>query len=322
VVLILVAHLALVPSGESARSVSSEIHGQVRLAVGGAPAQNVLVRLESFRGVVVGQILTDRTGKFIFSELKPDQYIVTIHAEGFKEVQQPVDLQTTTSAYVLLQLTPNESASPSVSAPTEKLFDTNVPPEARKEFEKGRVALLQDKDMKRGLQHLEKAIGLYPNFLEAQLLLGTACMDAQQWDKAERVLSRTLQINPNTAEALFALGEVYRQQGRYPEAEKSLLDGLKLNDHSWQGHFALGKTYWAMGDAARAAPHANRAHELNPNFPLVHLLLGNIWLRSREPQRALAEFEDYLKQEPNGPLAPQTRALVEKIRNALATSDK
>jgi Tfp pilus assembly protein PilF len=318
VILTLVADPALAQVS-GGRSISLDIHGQVRFAVGGAPAQNVIVRLESFRGGIVAQMMTDRTGKFMFSGLKPDQYIVTVRAEGFKETQQSVDLQTTSSAYVLLQLMPDESASPSGPAPSGKVFDAKVPPEALKEFEKGQAALLQKKDMKRGLLHLEKAVSLYPNYLEAQLLLGTAYMDAQQWDKAERALSRALEINPKTPEALFALGEVYRQQERYPEAEKSLLDGLKLNDNSWQGHLALGKTYWAMGDVGRAAPHATRAHELNPNFPQVHLLMGNIFLRQRDPQHALSEFEDYLKQEPNGPFAPQTRALVEKIRKALAS---
>jgi tetratricopeptide (TPR) repeat protein len=289
----------------------------VRYANGGRPAEFVIVRLEYLRGGLINQVTTDRSGKYVFSGLNPDQYIVTAHAPGFKEARHTVDLQTATSEYVLLQLVPTESDSPSGTTSYATPLVANVPSEARKEFEKGRTDLLEKKKIESGLRHLEKAINLYPDFLEAQLLLGTAYMDAKRWDKAEQALRRALELEPQTAAAFFALGELYLQQGRATEAEKPILDGLKLED-SWQGHFALGKTYWALGDATRALPHATRAHELKPDFPQVHLLMGNVLLRQREPQRALAEFEDYLKLEPDGPFAAQTRQLVERIRQALA----
>ncbi len=44
-------------------SLPAEVHGQVRIAKGGTPAQNVLVSLESFSGSLIGQVMTDRTGK-------------------------------------------------------------------------------------------------------------------------------------------------------------------------------------------------------------------------------------------------------------------
>jgi tetratricopeptide (TPR) repeat protein len=247
---------------------------------------------------------------------------VTVHADGFKETQQQVDCQTATSANVLLTLTPVES-SPTTRPPgSNPLIEASVPTEARKEFEKGRTALIEEKNLKSGISHLEKAVRLFPDFLQAHLLLGTAHIEAGQFEKGERELQRTLEINPNTAEAHFALGEMYRQQKRFAEAEKSLLEGLNLNDNSWQGHFSLAQTYWALGDVNKTLPHATKAHELNPEFPQVHLLMGNLFLRQRDAQRALSEFEDYLKRESSGALADQARQLVKKIRDALESQKK
>src|SRR4026209_739393 len=50
-----------------------EIHGQVRFADGGAPAANVVVRLESYDGGggSISEAFTDRLGKFRFSNLPP-----------------------------------------------------------------------------------------------------------------------------------------------------------------------------------------------------------------------------------------------------------
>jgi hypothetical protein len=54
-----------------------EIQGQVRFAEGGAPAANVVVRLESYDGGgSITEAFTDRLGKFRFTGLPPAQYSV------------------------------------------------------------------------------------------------------------------------------------------------------------------------------------------------------------------------------------------------------
>src|SRR5258705_12287518 len=98
-------------------SASREIHGQLRFADGGAPAQNVLVRLESYDGGgSLSEVFTDRSGKFRFSSLLPAQYSVRVHESGYLDTQQEVDLQTSPSGYVMMQLTGEVPPSPTVSA--------------------------------------------------------------------------------------------------------------------------------------------------------------------------------------------------------------
>jgi len=45
----------------------------------------------------------------------------------------------------------------------------------------------------------------------------------------------------------------------------------------------------------------------------AHLLKGNLLLRAGRAADALTAFNEYLRLEPNGAFATQTRALVEKI---------
>lgn len=299
-----------------------QVTGQVRYARGGTPADKVLVRLESFGGGIIGEIMTDRTGKFRFSGLQPDQYIVTVRLFGFKEVQQHVNLRDATSEYLLFQLVADSSAPSTAPTSSSVVVNASTPADAQKEFEEGRAALLDRKEVEKSLPHLEKAVSIYPNFLDAQFLLGTAYMDLHQWDKAERALRRTLEINPNSSAALFALGEVYLRQKKYVEAEKSLQEGLKLDKDSWQGHFALGRTYWSMGNISKAGPQVGRALQLKPDLAEAHLLAGNILLRARQPENALTEFEEYVRLAPKGEFAEQARATAQKIRHALAEKKK
>ena len=313
--------LSAVQAQRSSRPVSVEVHGQVRNAQGGTSAENVLVRLESFRGGLIGEVRTDRMGKFRFSGLVPDQYVVSVHSPGFKDTQQQVDLQTATSDYVQLQLVPDKSAAPEATESRTGTISANVPTEAREEFEKGVTALVAGEKKEKlevAARHFEKAVNLYPDFFEAQLELGTVYMDLRQWDKAEKALSRATEIDSKSANALFALGESQRRQKKYAEAEKSLQKGLTLDGKSWQGHFNLGHVYWDMGDLAKAGPHVGRALQLKPDFAEGHLLAGNILLKARQAQNALVEFQEYLRLAPHGEYASEARALVEKIKVALS----
>ena len=162
--------------------------------------------------------------------------------------------------------------------------------------------------------HLQKALLVYPNFLEAQLRLGAVYMDLQQWDNAEQALKRALEINPKTVNAYLALGEVYWRQKKYGEAEKALKDGLIIEDRSWQGHFALARLYYTKGDLSRAGRQVGLAIQLNDSFPDAHLLAGNILLRVNKREDALEQFQTYLRLAPKGEFAAQARQAIEKLK--------
>ena len=319
----LTAYPALAQSGvQRGPAVSAQVHGQVRYARGGGPAFNILVQIEKFSGGVVTQDMTDRTGKFHFSGLTREQFYVKIHTPGFKDVQQWVELNTSLNQYLMLTLEPDGSDPQPATANTGGLIDAKVSTKAQEEFTKGRVALIDNGKPEEGIPHLENAVRIAPNFLQAHLMLGTAYMDTHQLDKAESSLRRALELNTKKAETYFPLGEVYRQQKRYAEAEKTLLAGLKIDNKSWRGHLTMGRVYWDLGKIAQAGPHVGTALRLKPDLAEGHLLGGDILLRARQAENALVEFEEYLRLEPNGRYAAQARELVAKIKKALAERKK
>jgi hypothetical protein len=54
-----------------------------------------------------------------------------------------------------------------------------------------------------------------------------------------------------------------------------------------------------------------------PSLAAPHVLLGNILLRKNDPQGALREYEEYLRLDPNGSMAPSARDMIAKIQKAL-----
>jgi Tfp pilus assembly protein PilF len=299
--------------------VSIEIAGQVKLPDGGPPARNITVRLERFSGGILDQMAVDGLGKFRFSNLQRGYYTVYVSAPGYKQTRQQVDLQVVMRTYLVFELAQDKSDADTNSAAS--VIDARVPPEAQAEYAKGNADRL-DKKTKDALQHLKKAVSLYPEFFEAQFLLSAVYMDALQWEDAEAALRRALEIKPESATVLFSLGEVYRRQKRYVDAEKLLHDGLKLEETSWQGHFTLAHVYWDKAEILKAAPHVGRTIQLKSDYADAHLLAGNIFVRLNLLDRALPEYEDYLRLAPKGEAAEQTRQLVQKIKKALPAEKK
>jgi tetratricopeptide (TPR) repeat protein len=306
-------------------SLAQQIQGQVRYAEGNQPAFNVPVECEG--SGCSGYQYTDRQGKFRWVFGGPGatggtgNYTITVRVPGFRTESRSVTmLDNRSNEYMLFTLRPDPKAA---GAPTGApgVVAAGAPPAARTELEAGSKAIDEGKS-EEAIPHLEKAVSLYPDYLEAHILLGTAYMDTKQWDKADAALRRALKINAKSAEVHFALAELYREQKKYTEAEKEGLEGLKLDDKSWQGHLTMGRIYADQGNIAKAGPEVGKALEIKPDLAEGHLLAGNLFLKARQAENALTEFQEYLRLDPNGKYAEATKQLVEKIKKALAETKK
>lgn len=295
-----------------------EIRGQVRFAAGGAPAADVVVRLDQVSGGFVNEVRTDRLGKFRITSLSPVQYHVIIRHPGYQEIQREVNLVMSSSEYLQLQLVAAESSARASTPMSPGVIDASVPPEARKEFERGEslVNSGDKKKMSEGIRHFKQAIAIHPKFLEAKLKLGTTHMDLKEWTEAEQVLVAASKDHPDNAHILFALGELFLQEKKTRDAERVLRQGLQHEPRSWQARFALGRLYWSNKDIKQAAQQVALALQLNPNFAEAHLLAGNIWLRAGKNAEAQFEFQEYLRLSPNGQFAAETKELLEKLKKA------
>ena len=162
--------------------VKIELHGNVRYSDLRRRRRKYLVRLETSTTRYRGAMLTDRDGRFRFSGLASRQYTLTVRAQGYKDAFQTIDLLTTTSDFVNIDLSP-EFTTPNRPRRTIAYIDANVPAGARKEFEKGEEYLIAKK-FAEAIRHFENAVQLHPKFLSG-LNLGQAYMDQGQWDTAE-----------------------------------------------------------------------------------------------------------------------------------------
>ena len=302
----------------SPHPVKIELHGNVRYADNRQPAANIQVRLDNSNGGVAAQMLTDRDGRFLFSGLASRQYTLTVHAQGYRDSFQMIDLLTATSDYVNIDLLPELVIAPKPRR-TIAYIDASVPPAARKEYEKGEAAL-EARKTRDAVLHFGNAVQLHPTFFEAELGLGTAYMDLGQWESAEARLRRAAIINPKSPNPRFALGEVYLHNERLPEAEKILREGLRIENRSWRAHLALARVYWKKSDISSTGKQLALTLQLNPNSPEAHFLAGDVFMRANKPADALAEFQEYLRLDPKGANAAQAKEVIKRLEKRVATS--
>lgn len=298
------------------------VRGQVRFADGSAGPRGVMVTMDSATSGTVANAQTDDQGKFTLTANAMGVYIVHAKYPGYEEVSIRVDMTITPTTFIEVKLIPVTKEAVAPTGEAVSVASLNVPDRARKEFEKGRKTLLEDKDPEHSVSSLRKAVEIHPAFAEAHFLLGTAYMDLKKWPEAQASLEKAVEHNEKYFAARLALGTCLAQQGNFAAAEAQLKRGLELNPETVAGQTEMARVLLAQGKWQDAEPCARKAIALNADEPIAHVLLGNILLRKREPQGALDEFNKYLKLDPKGPFAPGARDMVSKIEKALAQQPK
>jgi tetratricopeptide (TPR) repeat protein len=316
------SHPAQTPSG--GRRSGGIIDVQVRYADGRPAPRGIHVRLEAAEGGAEADLDTIQGGKCQFRQSTSGIFIVRIANLGFREVSARVELINSPRAYVTLDLIPlnkepiaEVSVPPADSADAVSVKDLAIPQPARMEFNKGEEAM-RAKNADEGVKHFQKAVKLYDAYPQAYRMLGDAFVEKQQWPEAEIALKRSIELQQDLAPAYFDLGALRNQTKNYTGAEEALKKGLELTPDAAVGKYELAKTYWAMGRWQDAAPLAADTVKALPDLAAAHVLLANIRLKQRDAAGALHEYQEYLRIEPQGTMAPQVRDMVEKIQKALS----
>ena len=100
--------------------------------------------------------------------------------------------------------------------------------DAAAEYEVGQILIAQGK-RDAGAGHLEHALALRPDFVEALIAVARLRLDAKQYPEAISLLNRTIKVQPRNEAAHYNLMMAYRNSGDQEAAkrEKVVLDQLQ-----------------------------------------------------------------------------------------------
>ena len=90
------------------------------------------------------------------------------------------------------------------------------------------MALVQKGQPDEAIAQFQKALGINPNYAEADNNLGNALLQKGRLDGGDLAVQKALKINPNYAEAHSNLGLAFAQKGRLDEAINEFQEALRL----------------------------------------------------------------------------------------------
>lgn len=335
--------LAAFPGFAAAQAPEREITGQVRLGGQAAPA-GVAVALQIVSGkyvvpsneLVLARTLTDSGGRFTFDHLEAighnhgrEFFAVTARTAGYTVTYRVVDLtlvgrgETTLDMHKVDANTGDSPmASPESSTPGSG-SPHHIPNAAAQEhLDLAQELLFRKHDPEASIPEFKSAVKADPWYGQGYVLLGLAFTQVERWGDAQLAFSEAVKVDPGNAQGFLGLGSALNEQHDYVAAQKALEHSLELKPDSAEAQYELARTLCSVEKWQAAEPHARRAIELNSDYPGPHALMGDIFLEEQDLSSARHEFQEYLRLDPDGALAPAAKQMIAEIDKTLGAESK
>ena len=133
--------------------------------------------------------------------------------------------------------------------------------------------------------------------------------------QASAPLLAKLQTNPKDFETLTKLGNIYYDGQAYQQAIEYYTKALEINPKNPDVMTDLGTAYWYTGNPDKAIDLYQKSLAIRPNYPATLLNLGVVkWQGKKDPQGAVAVWEQLLKTNPTYEQKDQVQMLIERAK--------
>jgi tetratricopeptide (TPR) repeat protein len=306
------AQVQRVPTNNANTAGDAAIRGRVILPGGGFLSEGVRISLQTIRGTD-STVYTDSTGAFQFTRLTPGRYQVVVEADSRRFEVSTESIEVTRGTMALLNISLKERKEAGVSKATAisvAEMDPKVPSKARSEFERA-SALNREGKAEEAIDHLRKAIALYPRYLVAHNDLGAQLLDLGRLDQAEEELQAAVAIDPTAFNPILNLGIVLTKKGEWQQAKETLQKGTSLQPQSAAARLYLGLALAGASDFDQAQKEFTAAYEIGGSEYVIALFhLGQLYMQRGDRDLAREVFQRYLKEAPNARNLDQVRKLI------------
>jgi tetratricopeptide (TPR) repeat protein len=144
---------------------------------------------------------------------------------------------------------------------------------------------------------LREIVDKDPQDFQAWTLLGTVYLMDNKPAEAESAYIKAIDARPTFALALIDLGRLRSAQKKYQEAIDPLTRAVEAQPKSGEANLLLGEAYLQLKKGSKAIPYLEAA--ANNGKPEAHLRLGWLYNAAGLQDKAAAEYERFLQQQPN-----------------------
>jgi Tfp pilus assembly protein PilF len=312
----------------SARSIEAQTLYEVEGTVYGPDSKgmaNVTVTLQNHAGAQIDQDITKTDGRYRFAGVIAGTYYISVKppGPGLQPLLQKIELINTgvnVSNYSKerFDFSLNRRADSERASVVGTVFAKTVPPDAEKEYLSA-VNSISKSEREAAILKLNSAIKLFPTYFLALQQLGLVYIDTEKDQLAIEPLTKSLEINPRSALSHLGLGMGYVNLDQPKKAIKQLNEALALDRRDFRIHLYLGMALINTGKLDEAERSLKEAYSIGgPNQArTAHLYLASIYSTRKEYQKAIAELETYLRENPKAQNASKIREAITKMKAKL-----
>ena len=281
------------------------------------PAAGVRVQLVSPMGGMASIRTTDGNGGATFDGVGSGRYQVEVSGPDIETTKSDV-FETGGSnggPYITERVEVPLKQSANGFAPGASVAPV-IPDAAQKEFKLGSKEV-EKKNWEAAKDHFQKAIAAFPKYGDAFNSLGQVEVELKDGKAAVDAFRSATEIDPTQQQANLYLGQFYYANKQYKEAEPYLLRSSADQPKSAQLLTALANVELQNGEADLALDNARKVPALpdHKQFAISHLIAAQA-LTGKAPDEEIAkEYEAYLKEAPDSPLAPRVKDALEKLKS-------
>ncbi|HEX7251924.1 MAG TPA: tetratricopeptide repeat protein, partial [Thermoanaerobaculia bacterium] len=157
------------------------------------------------------------------------------------------------------------------------------------------------------------AIRRDPSRPEAHNALGIALSQQGKPGEALTEFDRAAELDPRDARAPNNRGNVLRQMGRLEEAEEAYRRAIAIAPRYAEAWNGMGAVKVSRNRPAEAIPDFERALELAPQYHEARLNLGIAYETMGDRPRALAEYQEFIREAGRDPGFSEQRAVARQL---------
>ena len=224
---------------------------------GGGPHAGLIVEHCDAAGEkVVERALVAPSGEFAFDGVRAGQYELRVSTwRGGILAERPV---SASSAGAAIEIHLEAPARMEPGKVTLAQLQHRVPGGAAREFAREGRAYAAG-DVQGSIAHLQRALEVDPEYMEAHNNLGARYMTLHRFEDAAAEFRRAIELDPAAEKAFANLAGALLLLGHDTEAEAAARRAVALDGTSVQGHYVLGRVLAAEG---RNGEEAGAVHKI------------------------------------------------------------
>ena len=202
-----------------------------------------------------------------------------------------------------------QTPSGSVSA-----LDLKAPGKAQREYEKG-YQLLMRKDAQGAIEHLAKAVEIYPKFVAAHNALGSAYLRLDQNEQARGEFEKAVALDDHMPNSHLNLGCAELALKQYSAAETSFRKASEIAPVDLEVSKALAYAEYLNRDYPAVLATTREVHaRKHQGAAVVHYFAAAAYEAQNDMPDAKAQMETLLREDPNSASAGEFRQILDAIK--------